>query len=126
MRILLVLFLCVITLGCAAKTPQKAIASHCHEAWVYAPAAYILDLASNSEVLLNPAVHDFPLYCSAKEAEEALSKGIASKELPDGDWALFRLAGDYSALVRFEGDKAILKEMAVLVDWEKRNAPQKK
>ena len=118
---LLGLILCLS--GCAQTQPDTVPVPHsktCTEAWIYAPARYILDLASSSEILINPAVQDFPIYCSTKDAADALDLAIQKRERPEGNWAFFRLAGEYNHLVRYEGDRALLREMTQIVDWEER------
>lgn len=122
MRILLVLFL-VLSAACAkvpdtpSPEPVQSLPD-CHEAWVYAPGNYILELEAQSTVTLNPKHWDFPLFCSAQEAGQALHEEIANQRLPQGHWALFRLEGDFHELASYEHEKILLQKKARLVDWQ--------
>ncbi len=92
----------------------------CLEAWTYAPGNFVLDVAEGADVFLVPEVQDFPLFCSATQAREALHKGIAQGELPDanGGWAIYRVEGVFHDIARAVGyGNYILKREARLTDW---------
>lgn len=108
----------------SATTPERAAYEKedapCLEAWTYAPGNFVLDVAEGADVVLVPEVQDFPLFCSATQAREALRKGIAQGELPDADggWAIYRVEGVFHDIARAVGyDNYVLKREARLTDW---------
>ena len=126
--------------GCAGKTPQEKGADQasqtasatatqasqdgsqapCLEAWTYAPGNFVLDVAEGADVYLVPEVQDFPLYCSAAQARDALHEGVAHGELPEanGGWAIYRVEGVFHDIARPVGyEHYVLKRQSRLVDW---------
>lgn len=104
--------------GCAASRPVPApSAAPCDVAYTFAPGNYIIDLASGAEVVLDPLMHDFPLFCSPEEARNALELSLANGQLPQGDWRIYRLNGDFEDLATPSGRGYMLKRMAPLGDW---------
>ena len=135
---ILLFMLCIA--ACAGKTPHgetagqagqpespamtqvatDSTAAPCLEAWTYAPGNFVLDVAEGADVYLEPEVQDFPLYCSAAKAREALNDGVAHGELPEanGGWAIFRVEGVFHEIARPAGyERYFLKREARLVDW---------
>ncbi|MBQ7739207.1 MAG: hypothetical protein IJT59_06110 [Desulfovibrionaceae bacterium] len=118
---LLLLILCLALSACATQKNEEEslnLPPNCTEAWVYAPDNLILELSSGNQVLLDPAVHDFPLFCSKDEAKVALQKMILEKKYPASGWAYYKLAGKFANLAKVDGDQILLKESSSLVDWE--------
>ena len=107
---------CMMT-GCAAPHPMTSSPTPCDTAYTFAHGNYIIDLASGSEVVLDPLAHDFPLFCSPEEAQNALASSIANGELPKGDWRIYRLDGDFEDLAARSGRGYMLKRMTSLTDW---------
>ena len=92
----------------------------CLEAWTYAPGNFVLDVAEGADVYLVPEVQDFPLYCSAAQARDALHEGVAHGELPEanGGWAIYRVEGVFHDIARPVGyEHYVLKRQSRLVDW---------
>ena len=119
LRPLLLSLLCAgLLAGCAASqsAPTNSPAP-CEVAYTFAPGNYIIDLASGSEVALDPLMHDFPLFCTPAEAQNALELALANRQLPDGDWRIYRLGGDFEDLAASSGRGYMLKRMAPLADW---------
>ena len=57
--------------GCATTGPNTAPLPpdrDCQDVYTVAPGNYIIDIAGGSMVVLDPAVQDFPLFCSPEEA----------------------------------------------------------
>ena len=104
-RPLLLSLLCAgLLAGCAAsQSAPTSSPAPCEVAYTFAPGNYIIDLASGSEVVLDPLMHDFPLFCSPAEAQNALELALANRQLPDGDWRIYRL-----------GREADIKEINVI------------
>ncbi|MBQ7586003.1 MAG: hypothetical protein IJU40_07135, partial [Desulfovibrionaceae bacterium] len=81
MKQLLLLSLILLS-ACAVKetpTVTPKIRSDCQEAWIYAPESLIIELNAGKQVLANPSVHEFPLFCSQTEAQKALQAEISQK-----------------------------------------------
>lgn len=118
-RLLLPLCLSLVLFtGCAgSQAPQTASPNPCETAYTFAPGNYIIDLASGAEVVLDPLMHDFPLFCSPQEAQNALELALANGQLPDGDWRIYRLGGEFEDLAAVSGRGYMLKRMAPLSDW---------
>lgn len=104
--------------GCAASqsTPTSS-PTPCEVAYTFAPGNYIIDLASGSEVVLDPLMHDFPLFCTPEETQNALELALANGQLPDGDWRVYRLDGEFDDLAASSTRGYMLKRMAPLADW---------
>lgn len=94
-------------------TPEE-----CPFIYVAAPGNYIIDIASGAEVILDPAVQDFELFCDADVARKAVNRGIHSGDLPEGDWRIYRLDGQMEDLGQCIGDgRFMLSRMGQIVDW---------
>ena len=117
--LLLPLLLACLLAGCATgKSPSApATAAPCETAYTFAPGNYIIDIASGAEVVLDPLMHDFPLFCTPEQAQNALELALANGNLPDGDWRIYRLGGDFEDLAAASGRGYMLKRMAPLADW---------
>ena len=105
--------------------PQPAPSAPCEEAWIYAPANYVLDIAEGAEVELDPSVQPFPLYCTPAAAREALDAEIAANRLPAEGWRMYRVAGRFNEIARPERDaagRALLARKALLIDWAPEGA----
>ena len=113
--------------GCspAARRPATArparpapAAEPCPFVYVYAPGNYIIEIASGAEVILDPGVQDFDLFCSPGEARTAVNEAVRIGVLPDGDWRIFRLDGTMEDLgQRQHNNQYMLNRMAQVVDW---------
>ena len=83
-----------------------------------APGNYIIDIAGGSVVVLDPAVQDFPLFCSPEEARTGLKTAMDNGSLPAGDWRIYRLNGTLQEIGQQpEPGHYSLARMARLVDW---------
>lgn len=118
------LALMLLLLAVSACAPQKAIVSQsakkqdCPNAYVYAPGNFIIDIAGGAEVILNPFVHDFPVYCTPEQARNAVNAKIAGGEIPSGDWRIYRLDGRFDDLAQDTGQNSFqLRRMANIVEW---------
>lgn len=118
-----ILLLCLVCAACTAgfgQAPQDAPSS-CSDVYTYAPGVYIVDLAAGAEVVLDPSVHDFPLFCTPSAAYDAVDLGIANGVLPDGDWRVYRVEGDFDDLAEpAAAGGHQLGRMAPVVDWVAR------
>ncbi|MDR1777350.1 MAG: SON protein [Desulfovibrio sp.] len=114
------LFLIVALLAsCAGKAPLPAQETpHCQDVYVFAPGNYIVDIASGAEVVLDPGVQEFPLFCSPREARKYVDREMAAGRVPEGDWRVYRLDGTFDDLAQM-GDNGSysLSRLALAVDW---------
>ena len=122
-RLLLVTLLALPLLACvkAGPTPepeQEFPVEPCPFVYVVAPGNYIVDIASGSEVVLDPGVSEFELFCSPGAARAAVNYAVARGSLPEGDWRIYRLDGNLDDLAyRSPQNRYTLKRMAEVVDW---------
>ena len=122
-RLLLVALLALPLLACkkpatVAENEPLPPAEPCPFVYVVAPGNYIVDIASGSEVVLDPAVSEFELFCSPGTARAAVNYAVASGALPEGDWRIYRLDGNLDDLAyRSPQNRYTLKRMAEVVDW---------
>ena len=107
--------------GCATTGPNTAPLPpdrDCQEVYTVAPGNYIIDIAGGSMVVLDPAVQDFPLFCSPEEARAGLKTAMDNGALPAGDWRIYRLNGTLQEIGQQpEPGHYSLARMARLVDW---------
>ena len=105
---------------CAATGPSTAPLPpdrDCQEVYTVAPGNYIIDIAGGSVVVLDPAVQDFPLFCSPEEARTGLKTAMDNGSLPAGDWRIYRLNGTLQEIGQQpEPGHYSLARMARLVD----------
>ena len=101
---------------------SKQVMPDCQSVYVYAPGNFIIDIAGGSTVVLDPAVHDFPLFCTPGEARTALDNEIALGRLQGGDWRIYLVEGTFQDLAYpLEEGGYGLKRMAPIVDWVTEN-----
>jgi hypothetical protein len=116
--LLAIMLLCACTPKTPPPPPAELSDDECPTLYVYAPGNFIIDIASGSEVVLDPMVREFPLFCSAETAALDLSRQLSSEALPGGDWRIYIVDGDASEIAqRNEDGRILLKSMAAIVDW---------
>ena len=119
------LFLGLWCAGCAgqrsttdASVESVAREENCPVVYVLAPGNYIVDLAANARVRLDPAWHEFELYCSLAEAGAALEADAARGGKSLEQWRIYTLDGDAGELIARENGRRVLKAPALLAGWE--------
>lgn len=120
MRLPILALACILA-ACAPKSGTGIQAPpDCPGAHVILPGNFIIDLAAGSELVLNPAVQEFALFCKPEEAERALRE--SAQNLPQGgDWRVYRLEGKFSDLARPCGEGGFcLGRPARVEDWLER------
>ena len=104
---------------------EPAPAAHvepCPFVYTYAPGNYIVDIASGSEVILDPGVQEFDLFCSPGEARAAVNEAVHLGVLPQGDWRIYRLDGSMEEIgQRQRANQHTLSRMTQIVDWVAEN-----
>ena len=86
-RLLLVTLLALPLLACVKAGPapepeQEFQAEPCPFVYVFAPGNYIVDIASGSQVVLDPGVQEFELFCSPGAARTAINEGMERVRCP--------------------------------------------
>lgn len=107
MRKLLLMFLAIFLCACASRN------RNCDHLYVILPDNYIIDLAAGAKVILDPASEEFALFCTAAQAQKALTKVN-----PQGDWRVYQMRGNSGEIARAtpHGDY-ILSAPAQVNDW---------
>ena len=122
-RLLLVALLALPLLACkkpatVAENEPLPPAEPCPFVYVVAPGNYIVDIASGSEVVLDPGVSEFELFCSPGAARAAVDYAVARGSLPEGDWRIYRLDGSMEEIgQRQRNNQHTLTRMTQIVDW---------
>ena len=90
----------------------------CPFVYIYAPGNYIVDIASGAEVLLDPGVQEFDLFCTPAEARAAVNEALRLGILNEGDWRIYRVEGSMEEIgQRLGKNKHTLARMTQIVDW---------
>ncbi|GKI12085.1 hypothetical protein CE91St39_15390 [Desulfovibrionaceae bacterium] len=115
---MLVLLLAACGAKNASEEPPAPQPAPCPFVYVYAPGNYIIDIAGGADVVLDPMAQDFSLFCAPTDARAALNAEIAAGRLPEGDWRIYRVEGQFDDLAQKSGpNQYTLKRMAPIVDW---------
>ena len=105
----------------------QVLPEDCGTLYVVAPGNFIIDLAGGADVILDPAVHAFPLFCAPETAARAQAEAVDAGRLPPGDWRVYRLDGTFADLVQPAEPGAAspyaLARRARLADWVDPAAP---
>lgn len=124
-RLFLCLLLCLTAAlaACSAKqdeeTLQPAVPDRsCDKLYTSAPGFLVMELAAGSDIFVDPAARDFPVFCSKEEAQAHILLMVSAGKLPRGDWQVYGLNGGYADLGcrRNNGDFYLCKP-ARIVDW---------
>ena len=105
-----------------AQDAAPAPVDPCPLVYTYAPGNYIVDIASGSEVILDPGVQEFDLFCSPGEARAAVNEAVRLGVLTEGDWRIYRLEGSMEEIgQRQRNNQHTLTRMTQIVDWVAEN-----
>lgn len=109
------LLLCSLLIACASRENiEIEIPQDCPGAYAILPGNFIIDLESDSEVRLNPAIYQFELFCRPEMAKSKLDEMHA----PRGDWAIYELEGNFVELATPCGkNQMCLNQPAKVKDW---------
>ncbi|MBR4747521.1 MAG: SON protein [Desulfovibrio sp.] len=100
----------------------------CDKVYTFAPGSFIVELApdSENEVVLEPSLAEFRLFCTPEAARAYVDKGMAEGTIQKGDWKIYQLQGSYSEIGKAKAPgEYILAKQTVMVDWV-REAPKTK
>lgn len=119
MKIFLAFCLTLLCFACAGREQTEVVGGpeNCPVLYVLAPENYVIDLAADANVVLDPAWHSFVLYCSPKEAAKALDALAAAGRLQKDQWRIYNLEGTYEDLVRVEDGQRMLACPARVSGW---------
>ncbi|MDR2743851.1 MAG: SON protein [Desulfovibrio sp.] len=121
MRLSPLFLLALLLTSCADKTlaPKPSLsAADCPVLYVFAPGNYIMDIAGGAEVVLDPGVQEFPLFCSPQAARAYVNREVKAGDLAAGDWRIYRLEGSFEDLAQeADNGRHTLKRLASAVDW---------
>lgn len=106
-------------LSCAKKQVEPFQPESCEQVYVILPGNFVIDVAAGSKVMLNPSVQEFILYCSVKDAREALAHAKKDGQvLSENDWRIYRLEESFEQIGKFcHGKDICLSDIATVVDW---------
>lgn len=112
----------LLSAGCAGSNTQSTAApvdiTKCDATYAYAPGAYIINIVSGDAVILDPMSNDFYVFCTPETAQKHLEKRVADKELPQGDWKIYRVYGTWMELAtEIAPNEYLLNVPAPIVDW---------
>ncbi|MDR3358090.1 MAG: SON protein [Desulfovibrio sp.] len=121
MRPLPLLLFALLLTSCAGKVPAPKPSpggADCPALYVFAPGNYIMDIAGGAEVVLDPGVQEFPVFCSPRTARAYVDEEVGAGSLAAGDWRIYRLEGNFEDLAQeTDNGRLILKRLASAVDW---------
>ena len=109
--------------GCAAKTDEGVVQparpdTPCDKLYTYAPGFLVMELAAGSDIFVDPAARDFPVFCTKEDALNHVLVMVSSGKLPRGDWEVYGLNGSYAELgCSRENGGFYLCKPARIVDW---------
>lgn len=114
MKKIYILFFVLMLLACSTKDENMTIAPQ-ETPYVILPANFIIDLAADSTVQLNPGVQDFIIYPGSQEAKTAFTKARLNRD----EWRVYRVEGDFAEITRTCGPNLYcLTIPSRIVDWE--------
>ena len=126
-RLICIALLGLALVACTKGQPGQEAASTapvepCPFVYTYAPGNYIVDIASGSEVLLDPGVQEFDLFCSPSDARAAVNEALRLGILTEGDWRIYRVEGSMEEIgQRLGKNQHTLARMTQIVDWVAEN-----
>ena len=126
-RLICIALLGLALVACVKAQPEQDVApaapvEPCPFVYTYAPGNYIVDIASGSEVLLDPGVQEFDLFCSPGAARAAVNEALRLGILTEGDWRIYRVEGSMEEIGQRQGNNQhTLARMTQIVDWVAEN-----
>ena len=126
-RLICIALLGLALVACSNSQPAQEAApaapvEPCPFVYTYAPGNYIVDIASGSEVLLDPGVQEFDLFCSPGAARAAVNEALRLGILTEGDWRIYRVEGSMEEIGQRQGNNQhTLARMTQIVDWVAEN-----
>ncbi len=119
--LVLCLALCALS-ACAGQKPEPAPAptQTCSKLYTYAPGFLVMELAAKSDIFVDPAAREFPVFCSADKAHEDLILRVSAGRLQRGDWEIYGLNGGTELGCTRSDGRMLLCKPAQIVDWHPR------
>ena len=116
---------CLLLCACVAArpVPERTVPQDCPKLHVLLPGNYVIEMAAGAELVIDPAKQEFVLYCSEKDARQALQNALKDGQISNlDDWAIYILE-ENAAEVAFPCHKEdiCLKRPATVIDWADKN-----
>ena len=97
-------------------TESKATGT-CPGIYLFASSRYIVNLVAQEQIVIDPARHPIPVYCTPEQAREALKRARDSGKVPASmELRVYQLDGEWRDMVRKDGDKYFLHRAAILLE----------
>ncbi|MCL1985086.1 MAG: hypothetical protein FWG59_01365 [Betaproteobacteria bacterium] len=120
------LLTCCLAMGaCGSSNPQdpaplpaqNKATEKCPGIYIFAPARYIVNLVVKDQIVIDPTRHPIPVYCTPEQAHKALKEARDNGKVPASmELRVYQLDGEWSDMVRKDGDKYLLNRTALLLD----------
>lgn len=122
MKLCYLIVFCISILACAPKhnaSSPKFPPDNCQSIYVLLPGNFVIDLAAESEIILDPAWHEFIVYCTPQDAIQALKHAYKDKQIPEeSDWRVYVLNEQIEEIgTPCHEDDLCLQKPATVKDW---------
>ena len=111
--------------ACSGSKPQASAqlpvenkpTEKCPGIYLFASSRYVISLVAKEQIVINPAHHPVPVYCTPEQARKALKEARDSGKAPASmELQVYLLDGEWRDMVRKDGDRHFLNRAAVLLD----------
>jgi len=103
----------------APLSAENRATEKCPGVYLFASSRYIINIVAKEAIVIDPARHPIPVYCTPEQARAALREARDSGKVPASmDLRVYMLDGEWRDIVRKEGSKHYLHKAAVLLDAE--------
>jgi len=84
---------------------------------MFASSRYLINLVAKEDIVIDPARSPIPVYCTPRQARQALKEAQDSGKAPASmELLVYLLEGEWRDMVRKDGDKYFLHRAAILLD----------
>jgi len=100
-----------------ALPAENKATEKCTGIYLFAPSRYSISLVAQEQIVLDPARRPFHVYCTPEQARRALEAARASGKVPASmELKVYQLEGEWSGMVRKDGDSYYLNKAALLLE----------
>lgn len=105
--------------ACAGQKSESAPrpVQTCEKLYTYAPGFLVMELAAKSDIYIDPAAREFPVFCSAARAHEDLILMVSAGRIQRGDWEIYGLNGGTELGCMKNDGRMVLCKPAKIADW---------
>jgi hypothetical protein len=101
----------------APLSPENKATERCPGIYLFASSRYVVNLVANEAIVIDPARHPIPVYCTPEQARKALKEARDSGKAPASmELRVYLLDGEWRDKVRRDGDMHFLNRTATLLD----------